>query len=244
MADRDAKQLPQSSGSQRIEDQLVGMHCSCGETFLVPLALSGNPAVCPRCKAHVRLPEENFVRIICSCGKPFKVPTVLSGRNGICPQCGRKFRIPEKSEEKASGTAFLPSLGNIDYKDTLSEEQLEEIGEILLDNKKTNKVPPSAGDAPAEAQPPGRDSLSKKTEVLYARIDCSCGKKLIVPVSNLHKQIRCPQCHNPLRFPEDNFIRMNCPCGTSFKVPAIVAGKYGVCPACKKRLKITNPSGS
>jgi hypothetical protein len=234
------KQLPQPQGQQKSEDQFVGMSCSCGETFLVPLSLSGNPAVCPRCSAHVRLPEENFVRIICSCGKPFKIPAVLSGRKGICPQCGRQIKIPEKSEETACGAAFSPPLGCIDYKDMLSDDQLEEIGEILLTSQlKPNKPSSSDGETPAAEPPHAPDALPKKAETLYSRIDCPCGKKFIVPVALLHRQIRCPQCHNPIRFPENNFIRIHCSCGTEFKVPAILAGKYGVCPACKKRLKIS-----
>jgi uncharacterized paraquat-inducible protein A len=228
-----------SQKQQKIEDRLVGMNCSCGETFLVPLAFSGNTAVCPRCKARVRLPEENFVRIICSCGKLFKIPAVLSGRKGICPQCGRQIKIPEKSEKTASGTTFSP-LGYIEYKDTLSDDQLEEIGEILLTSKlKTNKVSPPDGETPTTEPPPAPEAIPKKDETLYSRIDCPCGKKFIVPVALLHRQIRCPQCHNPIRLPENNFIRMRCSCGTEFKVPAVLAGNYGVCPACKKRLKIT-----
>jgi uncharacterized paraquat-inducible protein A len=230
----------QPSQQQKTEDQLVGMNCSCGETFLVPLSVSGNAAVCPRCNARVRLPEENFVRIICSCGKPFKIPAVLSGRKGICPQCKRQIKIPEKSEETASGTAFSPPLGYVDYKDTLSDNQLDEIGEILLTSKlKPNKASSSDVETPAPEPAPAPDALPKKAEDFYTVIGCSCGKKIIVPVAMLHRQIRCPQCHNPIRLPENNFIRMHCSCGTEFKVPAILAGKYSVCPACKKRLKIS-----
>ncbi len=186
----DSGEKQPSQQQQKIEDQLVGMNCSCGETFLVPLSLSGNAAVCPRCKARVRLPEENFVRIICSCGKPFKVPTVLSGRKGICPQCKRQIKIPEKSEEAACGAAFSPPLGRVDYKDMLSDDQLDEIGQILLTDKlKTNKASPSDGETP----------ITKLPQNNFIRIRCSCGTEFKVPAVLAGKYGMCPACKKRLK---------------------------------------------
>jgi uncharacterized paraquat-inducible protein A len=225
----------QAAGSQQqtnVEEQLVGMNCTCGEIFLVPVALCGNVGVCPRCGAHVRLGEENFIRISCPCGMLFKVPNILSGRKGRCPQCRRQIKIPEKCEE-----ATL--LSRPQYSDTdeiFSDDLLDDVGDILLKNKgRTNRpVPEQIEKVPGQAEPP-----LKSAENLHVKMTCRCGCKLMIPLNVSHRQIKCPKCHSTVKLADDNFIRITCHCGMEFKVPLILEGKYGTCPKCHEKLKIT-----
>mgnify|MGYP000577913293 CR=1 FL=1 len=240
MPDEFEKQLPRPQRKQKAEEQFVGMSCICGETFLVPLSVSGNAAVCPRCNARVRLPEENFVRVICSCGKPFKIPAVLSGRKGICPQCGRQIKIPGKSEETSGGTVFSVQAGISDYKDTLSDDQLEEIGSILLADKlKTGRSTAETEAAPTiqPAQVPA--GLLKGHENLRFRVTCKCGNHIVQLLSQAHEPIECPSCQRVFRLAEKHFIQMNCPCGTELRALRILKGASSKCPTCGKILEIT-----
>jgi hypothetical protein len=135
---------------------------------------------------------------------------------------------------------FSPPPEYVDYRDTLSDDQLEEIGQILMvDKLKTNKPSPPDGETGAVKPPSAPDATLKKAEKLYVRVECLCGNKFMVPLALSHREIKCPRCQNSVRLSEDNFIRMNCPCGMEFKVPLVLEGRYGKCPRCNKKLKIS-----
>jgi hypothetical protein len=182
----------------------------------------------------------NF-NLTCSCGATFPVPLDFSGNAVICPRCSKQVKIPEAD--------FIPMTCSCGKPIIIPRNMTGLVKKCPQCKKLIKLLENSAGQIVTEA-PAGEKSASaggtaskakrnvRRVENIFVTIDCSCGKKNVLPLTLIGRPINCYQCHKILKLPEDNFIRIQCSCGQEFKLPRILEGKYGTCPNCRKRLKI------
>ena len=82
----------------------VKARCRCGHVLTVTEGPHGWKAVCPSCKAVVRVragqaksaptKRQDRVAVTCICGHEFTVSSQHVGRKVKCPTCGDKFDVP------------------------------------------------------------------------------------------------------------------------------------------------------
>jgi membrane associated rhomboid family serine protease len=94
--------------------------CQCGHKMLVSRQYAGKTIVCPKCQAHVEVPDRDpsghavssqplrsprrpesgpasHIHFACSCGQKIKVSARQAGRHGACPRCGVRVTVPSRS---------------------------------------------------------------------------------------------------------------------------------------------------
>jgi hypothetical protein len=185
---------------RKYDDYNFNMTCSCGQTFPIPLDISGNAATCPRCNKQLRISEVDFMPITCACGKSLRIPRA-GGQGKKCPQCKTPIKL----------LAQTPPAG----------------------------MEKSEQPVPIEKAVPKPQEPVQRIKTVCINVKCSCGKKLVLPLSAAQEPIKCPDCKNVFKLPEKDFIHMSCSCGMEFKVLRILEGNYGRCPNCGQALKIT-----
>ena len=184
----------------------------------------------------------NF-NMTCICGEVFPVPIDFPGDILICPRCHKQIKMPEADLMPVTCSCGKPvKIPRITSGQGKKCPQCKKLITLLEDSAGQTVPEAPAGEKSASAG--GTASKAKRTvrrvENIFVTIDCSCGKKNILPLTLIGRPINCYQCHKILKLPEDNFIRIKCSCGQEFKLPRILEGKYGTCPNCRKRLKISD----
>jgi uncharacterized C2H2 Zn-finger protein len=172
----------------------------------------------------------------CSCGQIFPVPLDFLGNTATCPRCSKQVKIPEEDfmlTTCACGKSLrIPRTGDHGKKCPQCKTPIKLLTQTPAAGVEKSEQPAAEKAVPKSQEPP------KRIKTVCINVKCSCGKKLVLPLSAAQEPIKCPQCKNVFKLPEKDFIRMNCSCGMEFKVLRILEGNYGRCPNCGKALKI------
>jgi hypothetical protein len=77
------------------------------------------------------------------------------------------------------------------------------------------------------------------------KVKCNCGKVFGAPEKYAGKQVKCPDCGEPLTIPDaaaaptkSTAIQVECECGKTVAVKAELAGKRIKCPSCSQPISI------
>ncbi len=187
-----------------------------------------------------RMSSDHHFNMTCSCGTTFPVPIDITGNIATCPKCSRQVKIPEEDFIPITCGCGKPlriprvTTGR-DKKCPQCKKPVKLLG---MPSEQSQQVKPSL-EGPSAAAASKAEETPTRTRTVFVNVPCSCGKKLVLPLSLVQQPIKCPQCQRVFSLPEKHFIQMKCSCGMAFKVLRILEGNYGKCPKCGKALKIT-----
>ncbi len=173
----------------------------------------------------------------CSCGQSFPIPLDFLPNTATCPRCGKQVKIPEEDFMpmtcSCGKSLRIPKTGGHGKKCPQCKTPVKPLTQTPAAGAEKSEQPVAEKAVPKPEEPP------KRIKTVCINVKCSCGNKLVLPLSAAQEPIKCPKCKNVFKLPEKDFIRMKCSCGMEFKVLRILEGNYGRCPNCDKALKIT-----